>query len=65
LDGRHAGAGLEVTFGARSLRVKLPDGEELTTSRRLGAYVGSVYLPCRCGEVKSVLVPPRTVCSAR
>jgi hypothetical protein len=65
LDGRHAGAGLEVTFGARSLRVKLPDGEELTTSRRLGAYVGSVYLPCRCGEVKSVLVPAKTICSAR
>jgi hypothetical protein len=26
--------------------------------------VGSVYLPCRCGEVRSVFVPEVTVCKA-
>lgn len=57
-----AKAGLAVTFGARSLVVKLPGGEELESRRNLRAFVGSVYLPCRCGEVRSVFVPPVTVC---
>lgn len=60
--GRHASDGLEATFGARTLSVKLPTGEELRTPRDLRAFVGSVYLPCRCGEVRSVFVPPVTTC---
>jgi hypothetical protein len=64
IAGRHADGDLEVAFGARSLVVKLPDGEELEVKRDLRAFVGSVYLPCRCGEVRSVFVPPVTTCEA-
>jgi hypothetical protein len=64
LSGKHEDDGLEVTFAARTLVVKLPDGEELRSRRDLRAFVGSVYLPCRCGEVRSVFVPPVTVCEA-
>jgi hypothetical protein len=64
LAGRHESDELEVTFRARTLVVKLPTGEELRSRRDLSAFVGSVYLPCRCGEVRSVFVPPVTVCEA-
>ena len=64
LDGHHAQDGLAVTFKRRSLVVTLPDGEELTSRRNMSAFVGSVYLPCRCGEVRSVFVPPVTTCEA-
>ncbi len=65
LAGRHADDELAVRFGARTLVVKLPTGEELHSRRNLSAFVGSVYLPCRCGEVRSVFVPPVTTCEAR
>jgi hypothetical protein len=65
ITGRHRGDDLDVTFGARTLVVKLDTGEELSSRRDLRAFVGSVYLPCRCGEVRSVFVPPVTVCEAR
>ena len=55
---------IQLTFGARSLRVKLPSLEELSSRRNLSAFVGSAYLPCRCGEVRSVLVPPVTLCES-
>lgn len=64
LDGRHRSDALELSFGARTLSARFRDGEELSTSRRLGAFVGSVYLPCLCGEVQSVLAPEKTACSA-
>ena len=64
LNGRHASDALEVSFRARSIVVRLPSGEELRSARNLSAHVGSVYLPCRCGEVRSVFVPPVTVCEA-
>ena len=64
LTGQHRNDELEVTFRARTLVVKLPTGEELHSRRNLRAFVGSVYLPCRCGEVRSVFVPPVTVCEA-
>ena len=64
LTGRHEGGALAVTFRARSLVVALPTGEEVESRRDLRAFVGSVYLPCRCGEVRSVFVPPVTVCEA-
>jgi hypothetical protein len=62
LTGRHAASGFEVTFGARRIVFKLPDGDELETRRDLSAFVGSVYLACRCGEVRSVFVPRVTIC---
>jgi hypothetical protein len=62
--GKHESDGLEVTFKKRALVLKLPDGEELESRRNLSAFVGSVYLPCRCGEVLSVFVPEVTVCEA-
>jgi len=64
LSGRQVKDDLAVTFGARTLLVTRRDGEELRAPRNLKAVVGSVYLPCRCGEVRSVLVPPVTVCDA-
>jgi hypothetical protein len=62
LTGTHALDSLEVTFSARRIVVKLPGGEELHSRRNLRAFVGSVYLPCRCGEVRSVFVPQVTTC---
>jgi len=53
---------MSAKFGQRRLVVKLPGGEELSSARNLSAFVGSVYLPCRCGEVRSVFVPAATVC---
>jgi len=64
-SGRHATDELAVTFGARSLSVRLPGGEQLRSGRDLSAFVSSVYLPCRCGEVRSVFVPAVTRCRAR
>jgi hypothetical protein len=55
---------LEVTFGARRIVIRSPRGEVLESRRNLSGFVGSVYLPCRCGEVRSVLVPAVTVCQA-
>ncbi len=60
--GRHEHGGLAVTFQKRTLVATLPGGEELTSRRDLRAFVGSVYLPCRCGEVRSVFVPQVTTC---
>ncbi len=65
LAGKHEMDGLEVTFSARTLIVTLPKGEEMHSRRNLSAFVSRVYLPCRCGEVRSVFVPPVTVCEAR
>ncbi len=62
LAGTHRTSELEETFEPRALILKLSTGEELETRRDLSAFVGSVYLPCRCGEVRSVFVPPVTVC---
>ena len=63
-SGRHEHEGLAVTFERRELVLELPDGEELATRRNLSAFVGSVYLPCRCGEVRTVFVPQVTTCDA-
>lgn len=62
--GTHAHEGLEVTFQKKTLMVKYPDGEEIEAHRDLREFVGSVYLPCRCGEVLDVFVPKVTVCEA-
>jgi len=64
--GHHERGGLGVTFKPRSLIVKLEGGDELEVKRAsLPNFVGSVYLPCSCGEVRSVFVPRVTRCSAR
>jgi hypothetical protein len=65
LTGHHVGEDLEVTFGARSLALKLATGEELRSKRDLSAFVSRVYLPCRCGEVRTVFVPRVTRCTMR
>jgi hypothetical protein len=65
LRGRHAGDGVAVAFGARRLTVELEGGPELETGRDLSEFVSSVYLPCRCGEVRSVFVPARSRCTLR
>lgn len=62
--GTYTGEDLEITFKARTLIMTLKTGEELTSRRNLSAFVGSVYLPCHCGEVRSVFVPATTTCDA-
>lgn len=54
LSGTHDVEDLTVTFGPRRLAVDLASGEELRSPRDLRAIVGSVYLPCRCGEDRAV-----------
>jgi hypothetical protein len=63
LTGFGATGALDVRFGARSIVVRLPTGEELKSPRKLDALVGSVYLACRCGEVRPVFVPSVTRCA--
>jgi len=65
LSGKHELAGVQVSFNTRSIAVRLPGDEELQSRRNLKAFVGSVYLPCECGEVRAVFVPRVTVCRAR
>lgn len=66
LSGTFEHGDLRVSFKPRRIIVKLEEGDEMEVQRgALGAYVGSVYLPCRCGEVKSVFVPTVTRCTAR
>ena len=64
LTGQHTSDELAVTLTARKLVVKLPSGDELETQRNLKAFVGSLYLPCECGEVLTVFVPLVTACAA-
>jgi hypothetical protein len=64
LKGTHRQGELEIAFQGGTLVVRLPDGDELESRRDLSAFVGSVYLPCQCGEVGSVFVPAVTVCEA-
>ena len=64
LTGQHESDEIQIAFRARSLVVNLPSGEVLRSTRNLSAHVGSVYLPCRCGEVRSVFVPSVTACEA-
>jgi hypothetical protein len=63
LSGKYREGELEARFSARSLVIRLPNGDELETRRNLRAFVESVYLPCRCGEVRSVFVPKVTRCT--
>ncbi len=62
-QGDFASEEIRVTFAPRSLRIRMRGGDELESRRNLSAFVGSVYQPCKCGEVRTVFVPPVTVCS--
>ena len=62
LTGRFGCDELSVTFMARRINVVTAFGAKLTARRDLGAFVGSVYLPCRCGEVRTPFVPAVTRC---
>lgn len=62
--GEFASEALSVAFLRRSLKLTLPSGETLRSPRDLRALVSSVYLPCRCGEVRSVFVPRVTKCES-
>lgn len=63
LTGSHEHGGMRVTFKPRGIVVELHDGDEMEVRRSgLPAFVGSVYLPCQCGEVRSVVVPAVTRC---
>lgn len=65
LTGTHQSGGLSVTFKPRSLVVRLEDGDEMEAPRAaVRSLVSSVYLPCECGEVRSVFVPAVTRCRA-
>lgn len=62
--GTHADGDLAVTFGGRAITIRIAGArEELSVGRDLSAHVGSVYLPCRCGEVRTALVPAVTRCT--
>lgn len=63
--GRHESDDLEATFTKRNLTLKLGKHDEITARRDMRDFVGSVYLPCTCGEVRSVFVPPVTRCDAK
>lgn len=60
--GTHTVGDFGITFGARAVTLHTADGE-LETRRDMRAFVGSVYQRCRCGEVKTALVPATTVCT--
>ncbi len=65
LSGKHELGGVQVALSTRSIVVRLPGDEELRSRRNLRAFVGSLYLPCACGEVRSVFVPQVTACRPR
>ena len=65
LTGQHESDELSITLSARKLVVKLANGDELETRRDLRAHVASLYLPCECGEARTVFVPQVTTCAAR
>lgn len=63
LRGVFAASDLSLSLTARKVTLSLPGGEVLEAHRKFGALVGSVYLPCRCGEVSTALVPAVTRCT--
>ena len=63
LVGRYSDAGVHIEFGDGVLFVETAD-EILETDRDVSAIVGSVHLPCECGEVDSVFVPTITRCES-
>lgn len=67
LTGRHVSTDeqFEVTFSPRKLVVTRAGMLPLHSKRNLRAWVSSAYLPCRCGEVRSVFVPGVTKCEMR
>lgn len=62
LNGEHASQELTLTLGERRMQLVLASGQTLDSPRNVKKIVSSVYLPCECGEVQDVFVPPVTVC---
>ncbi len=62
--GRHELGQYALTFTSKKITLQLPKSDELRSHRKMSEFVGSVYLPCHCGEVRSVFVPPVTKCDA-
>ncbi|HET9956692.1 MAG TPA: hypothetical protein VFQ61_19485 [Polyangiaceae bacterium] len=62
--GKHGNGNLELVLSKRKVILTLPSGEEIHARRDLRAFVSSVYLPCRCGEVRTPFVPRLTRCEA-
>ncbi len=63
LTGTHSAGEITLTLRPRKMIVRLANGEELEARRDLRDLVSSVYLPCTCGEVRTVLVPSVTQCT--
>lgn len=55
LAGVHETPDLRLHVGPREIAIEFADGGELVGPRNLRDYVESLYLPCQCGEVRTVL----------
>ena len=63
LTGRHRDGDYELRLSARTIAIRFA-GATLECRRDLRSVVGSAYLACRCGEVRTVLAHPRGACEA-
>ncbi len=64
-EGTFEADGAAITFARRAVVVRRDGGDELETARNLGAFVGSVYLPCVCGEVEGAIAANPSRCENR
>lgn len=64
LAGEHQGDDLTIRFGARTLVITTERGEELESAAQPQGLRRERLFPCRCGEVRTVFVPPVTACRA-
>lgn len=63
LTGAHREGELAIELGARRIAIHTRD-RTIRAPRDLQAFGASVYLPCRCGEVRTPFVPKVTRCDA-
>ena len=63
-EGTFEAEGVSITFTRRAIVVRREGSDELETARNLGAFVGSVYLPCVCGEVEGAITTAEVPCPA-
>ncbi len=61
LTGSHRSDQIGIMLTTRRLKIDIA-GKRLECRRDLSSVVGSAYLSCRCGEVRSVLAPKKTRC---
>jgi hypothetical protein len=62
LTGAHRSDEIEIVLGTPRMKIDIA-GKRLECRRDLSSVVASAYLSCRCGEVRSVLVPKKTRCN--